>query len=124
VAGRARLPGRQRNARDDPTEGNRLACIGQVALIPDIYHRAGQRAPFDVATLFTDEPLLLLGALANPPPPQQNHALATSRRKPASRANGPIYMALGRVRYPAKRLLQATETGSGRIRAYPAVLSD
>jgi hypothetical protein len=42
--------------------GNRLAGIGHVALIPDIYHRAGQRAPFDVATLLTDEPLLLLGA--------------------------------------------------------------
>jgi hypothetical protein len=41
---------------------NRLAGIGYVALIPDSYHRAGQRAPFDVATLFTDEPLLLLGA--------------------------------------------------------------
>lgn len=38
--------------------GNRLAGIGHVALIPYIYHRAGQRAPFDVATLFTDEPLL------------------------------------------------------------------
>ncbi len=37
--------------------GNRLAGIGRVALIPDSYHRAGQRAPFDVATLFTDEPL-------------------------------------------------------------------
>src|SRR5208282_5348256 len=40
--------------------GDQLAGIGHVALIPDSYHRAGQRAPFDVATLFTDEPLLLL----------------------------------------------------------------
>ena len=30
--------------------GNRLAGIGHVALIPDSYHRAGQRAPFDVAS--------------------------------------------------------------------------
>jgi carboxymethylenebutenolidase len=28
--------------------------MGYVALIPDIYYRAGQWAPFDVATLFTD----------------------------------------------------------------------
>jgi hypothetical protein len=42
--------------------GDRLAGMGHVALIPDIYHRAGQWAPFDVATLFTDELLLLLGA--------------------------------------------------------------
>jgi carboxymethylenebutenolidase len=35
--------------------GDRLASMGYVALIPDIYYRAGQWAPFDVATLFTDE---------------------------------------------------------------------
>ena len=35
--------------------GDRLAGIGYVGLIPDIYYRAGQWAPFDVATLFTDE---------------------------------------------------------------------
>jgi dienelactone hydrolase len=35
--------------------GDRLAGMGYVALIPDIYYRAGQWAPFDVATLFTDE---------------------------------------------------------------------
>jgi hypothetical protein len=57
-----------------------------------IYHRAGQRAPFDGATLFAAGPA----------------------GKPASRANGLTYMALGRARYPAKRLLQPTETGSGR----------
>ena len=35
--------------------GDRLASLGYVALIPDIYYRAGQWAPFDMATLFTDE---------------------------------------------------------------------
>jgi carboxymethylenebutenolidase len=35
--------------------GDRLAGMGYVVLIPDIYYRAGQWAPFDVATLFTDE---------------------------------------------------------------------
>ena len=30
--------------------GNRLAGIGHDALIPDIYHCTGQRAPFDVAS--------------------------------------------------------------------------
>jgi carboxymethylenebutenolidase len=34
--------------------GDRLAGLGYVALIPDIYYRAGDWAPFDVATLFTD----------------------------------------------------------------------
>ena len=34
--------------------GDRLAGLGYVVLIPDIYYRAGQWAPFDVATLFTD----------------------------------------------------------------------
>jgi carboxymethylenebutenolidase len=34
--------------------GDRLASMGYVALIPDIYYRAGQWAPFDVATIFTD----------------------------------------------------------------------
>jgi carboxymethylenebutenolidase len=33
--------------------GDRLASMGYVALIPDIYYRAGQWAPFDVATVFT-----------------------------------------------------------------------
>ena len=31
-----------------------LAGMGYVALVPDIYYRAGAWAPFDVATLFTD----------------------------------------------------------------------
>ena len=35
--------------------GDRLASMGYVALVPDIYYRAGEWAPFDVATLFTDE---------------------------------------------------------------------
>lgn len=34
--------------------GDRLASMGYVALIPDIYYRAGEWAPFDVATVFTD----------------------------------------------------------------------
>ena len=34
--------------------GDRLAGLGYVALVPDIYYRAGEWAPFDVATLFTD----------------------------------------------------------------------
>jgi len=34
--------------------GDRLASMGYVALIPDIYYRAGHWAPFDVATVFTD----------------------------------------------------------------------
>jgi carboxymethylenebutenolidase len=35
--------------------GDRLASMGYVALIPDIYYRAGEWEPFDVATLFTDK---------------------------------------------------------------------
>ena len=35
--------------------GDRLASMGYVALIPDIYYRAGEWAPFDVATMFTDQ---------------------------------------------------------------------
>ena len=34
--------------------GDQLAGLGYAALIPDIYYRAGQWTPFDVATLFTD----------------------------------------------------------------------
>jgi carboxymethylenebutenolidase len=34
---------------------DRLADLGYVVLLPDIYYRAGTWAPFDVATLFTDE---------------------------------------------------------------------
>jgi carboxymethylenebutenolidase len=35
--------------------GDQLAGMGYVVLIPDIYYRSGAWAPFDVATLFTDE---------------------------------------------------------------------
>ena len=35
--------------------GDRLASMGYVALIPDIYYRAGEWPPFNVATLWTDE---------------------------------------------------------------------
>lgn len=34
---------------------DQLAGLGYVVLVPDIYYRAGTWAPFDVATLFTDE---------------------------------------------------------------------
>src|SRR4029077_8173543 len=34
--------------------GDRLAGLGYVVLVPDIYYRAGEWPPFDVATLFTD----------------------------------------------------------------------
>ena len=35
--------------------GDQLAGMGYVVLVPDTYYRAGQWAPFDIATLFTDE---------------------------------------------------------------------
>ncbi len=35
--------------------GDQLASMGYVTLIPDIYYRAGEWAPFDMATAFTDE---------------------------------------------------------------------
>ena len=34
--------------------GDQLAGLGYAVLVPDIYYRAGEWAPFDVATLFTD----------------------------------------------------------------------
>jgi carboxymethylenebutenolidase len=34
--------------------GDRLASAGYVALVPDIYYRAGDWAPFDIATVFSD----------------------------------------------------------------------
>jgi len=34
---------------------DRLAGLGYVVLLPDIYYRSGPWAPFDVATLFTDD---------------------------------------------------------------------
>lgn len=50
--------------------GDRLASMGYAALIPDIYYRAGEWAPFDVATVFTDEQerarlFALIGVLSN-----------------------------------------------------------
>jgi carboxymethylenebutenolidase len=35
--------------------GDQLAGMGYVALVPDIYYRAGDWAPFDMATAFSDE---------------------------------------------------------------------
>jgi len=35
--------------------GDQLAGMGYAVLVPDTYYHAGQWAPFDVATLFTDE---------------------------------------------------------------------
>jgi carboxymethylenebutenolidase len=34
--------------------GDRLAGLGYVVLVPDIYYRSGEWAPFDATTLFTD----------------------------------------------------------------------
>jgi carboxymethylenebutenolidase len=47
-----------------------IANMGYVAMVPDIYYRAGEWEPFDVATLFTDERerarlSVLAGALTN-----------------------------------------------------------
>lgn len=35
--------------------GDQVASMGYVALIPDIYYRAGEWAPFDAATVFADK---------------------------------------------------------------------
>jgi carboxymethylenebutenolidase len=35
--------------------GDKLADLGYVALVPDVYYRAGDWAPFDIATLFSDD---------------------------------------------------------------------
>ncbi len=45
--------------------GDRLADTGYVALVPDVYYRAGDWAPFDIATVFTDptERARLLGMI-------------------------------------------------------------
>ena len=50
--------------------GDRLAEMGYVALVPDTYYRAGEWAPFDITTVFTDEQerarlFGLMGALTN-----------------------------------------------------------
>jgi carboxymethylenebutenolidase len=47
--------------------GDHLAGLGYVVLIPDIYYRAGEWAPFDVATLFTDpQERARMGGLVGP----------------------------------------------------------
>ena len=50
--------------------GDRLADMGYVALVPDIYYRAGDWAPFDMATAFSDgseraRMFGMIGALTN-----------------------------------------------------------
>ena len=55
VAGRAGFPDAGGARETFRQMGDRLASMGYVALIPDIYYRAGEWAPFDVATLFTDK---------------------------------------------------------------------
>jgi carboxymethylenebutenolidase len=35
--------------------GDKLAGLGYVALVPDVYYRAGDWAPFDIATVFKDD---------------------------------------------------------------------
>jgi carboxymethylenebutenolidase len=35
--------------------GDHLAGMGYVALVPDVFYRAGEWAPFDMATVFSDE---------------------------------------------------------------------
>jgi carboxymethylenebutenolidase len=35
--------------------GDHLASLGHVALVPDVYYREGEWAPFDMATAFSDE---------------------------------------------------------------------
>jgi carboxymethylenebutenolidase len=50
--------------------GDRLASMGYVALVPDIYYRAAGWAPFDMATVFSDDKergrlFGLMGALTN-----------------------------------------------------------
>ena len=45
--------------------GDQLAGMGYVTLVPDIYYRAGEWAPFDVNTLFSDpQERARMGALA------------------------------------------------------------
>ena len=121
------FPRRQRSARDDPADGQPTGGHRARRVDPGHLPPRGPEGAVRRGHLVHRRTTPLTGcpkahnhgqnasrvSHPNPPPPQQNHALATSRRKPANRANGLIYMALGRVRYPAKRLLQATETGSG-----------
>ncbi|HET9894437.1 MAG TPA: dienelactone hydrolase family protein [Streptosporangiaceae bacterium] len=50
--------------------GDRVASMGYVALVPDVFYRAGNWAPFDIATMFSDEAerarlFRLMGSLTN-----------------------------------------------------------
>lgn len=50
--------------------GDRLATMGYVTLVPDVYYRAGQWEPFDIATVFGDESertrlFAIMGSLSN-----------------------------------------------------------
>ncbi len=50
--------------------GDRLAGLGYVALVPDVYYRAGDWAPFDIATVFSDDAertrlFTIMGSLTN-----------------------------------------------------------
>jgi carboxymethylenebutenolidase len=50
--------------------GDHLASLGYVTLVPDVYYRAGDWAPFDMATAFSDEKertrlFALMGSLTN-----------------------------------------------------------
>jgi carboxymethylenebutenolidase len=50
--------------------GDKLADLGYVVLVPDIYYRAGDWAPFDIATVFKDDKerarlMSVMGALTN-----------------------------------------------------------
>src|ERR1700749_2506287 len=48
--------------------GDRLASLGYVVLVPDIYYRAGEWTPFDVATLFpAPRERARMSALVSPP---------------------------------------------------------
>jgi carboxymethylenebutenolidase len=58
-------------ARETMSEiGDRLASMGYVALVPDVYYRAGEWAPFSFANMFSDDAersrlFGLMGALTN-----------------------------------------------------------
>ena len=50
--------------------GDQLAGLGYVTLVPDVFYRAGEWAPFDPITSFTDEKergrlFALIGSLSN-----------------------------------------------------------
>jgi carboxymethylenebutenolidase len=50
--------------------GDRLAGLGYVALVPDVFYRAGDWAPFDIATVFKDDKerarlMSIMGTLTN-----------------------------------------------------------